>query len=178
MSQHHLFRFAALPEKPWKNGGGTTREIAAFPPQASLDDFTWRLSMARVATAGPFSSFAGIDRVLAVLEGTLALDGPTIAARLDPASEPFAFDGGAPCAGEPLGGDVLDLNAMARRGRCRVAMRRLAVGDKAAAEGVSFVVALEPQTIDGTDMDRFDCLRLGGPGRVGGRAIWVAFTPL
>lgn len=176
MSQHHLFRFAAIPEQPWKNGGGTTREIAAFPPQASLDDFTWRLSMARVAVAGPFSSFTGIDRVLAVLEGALQLDGPTIAARLDPASDPFPFDGGAACAGEPLDGAVLDLNAMARRDRCRIAMHRLATGDEAAPEGASFVVALEPQTIAGEAMDRFDCLQLGGPVRVAGRAILVHFV--
>jgi environmental stress-induced protein Ves len=32
----------------WKNGGGSTTEIAVQPAGASLDDFDWRVSMARV----------------------------------------------------------------------------------------------------------------------------------
>jgi len=55
--------------QPWKNGGGTTREVCAFPPGATLDGFDWRLSMATVAKDGPFSAFPGIDRVLIVLAG-------------------------------------------------------------------------------------------------------------
>ena len=46
-----------------------TTEIAVFPADAGLEDFAWRLSMATVASDGPFSSFAGVDRTLAVLEG-------------------------------------------------------------------------------------------------------------
>src|ERR1700720_3517473 len=54
---------------PWKNGGGSTTEIAAAPEGASLDIFDWRISMARVASDGPFSDFPGIDRTLAVVSG-------------------------------------------------------------------------------------------------------------
>ena len=43
---------------PWKNGAGVTREVAAWPPEARLDDFGWRVSMARVERDGPFSTFA------------------------------------------------------------------------------------------------------------------------
>ena len=57
----------------WKNGLGVTREIAAYPPGSDLDSFGWRVSMASVDTGGPFSSFPGVDRQLAVLEGRLAL---------------------------------------------------------------------------------------------------------
>jgi environmental stress-induced protein Ves len=53
----------------WKNGGGSTTEIAVAPPGASLDDFDWRISMARVASDGPFSEFPGIDRTLAIVKG-------------------------------------------------------------------------------------------------------------
>ncbi|MBV9975040.1 MAG: HutD family protein, partial [Hyphomicrobiales bacterium] len=49
---------------PWKNGGGETTEIIASPEGAGLDEFDWRISMARVATDGPFSRFAGVDRTL------------------------------------------------------------------------------------------------------------------
>ncbi|MBN3819399.1 HutD family protein, partial [Paraburkholderia sp. Se-20369] len=32
-----MMRAADLVASPWKNGGGVTREIAAFPPGAALD---------------------------------------------------------------------------------------------------------------------------------------------
>ena len=53
---------------PWKNGGGTTTEVAAFPPGAPLENFGWRVSIAQVARSGPFSLFPGIDRTLALLD--------------------------------------------------------------------------------------------------------------
>ena len=31
---------------PWKNGGGSTTELAIFPAGANLDNFVWRLSTA------------------------------------------------------------------------------------------------------------------------------------
>ena len=51
---------------PWKNGGGETVEVIVHPEGASLSDFGWRVSMATVASDGPFSVFPGIDRTLAV----------------------------------------------------------------------------------------------------------------
>ena len=60
---------------PWKNGGGTTAEIAAFPDGAGFNAFDWRISLAEVASDGPFSAFPGIDRTLMLVEGArLALD--------------------------------------------------------------------------------------------------------
>jgi len=64
-----LIRSAELVAVPWKNGGGLTREVAAFPADAGLDTFVWRVSVADVAQAGPFSRFAGIDRTLVLLSG-------------------------------------------------------------------------------------------------------------
>jgi uncharacterized protein len=69
MASTTLIRGAELVAAPWKNGGGVTREVAAFPPNAGLDTFTWRVSIADVAQAGPFSAFAGIDRTLVLLSG-------------------------------------------------------------------------------------------------------------
>lgn len=53
----------------WKNGGGSTREIAVFPPNASFDDFVWRVSLAEVEQAGAFSSFSGIGRHIVLTRG-------------------------------------------------------------------------------------------------------------
>ncbi|MBI3558729.1 MAG: HutD family protein, partial [Deltaproteobacteria bacterium] len=56
---------------PWKNGRGTTRQIAIFPEDAAFpgDEFLWRVSSAKVTEAGPFSAFPGCDRFLAVWQG-------------------------------------------------------------------------------------------------------------
>ena len=62
----------------WKNGRGTTYEVATSPDGSGTADFDWRISFADVDTDGPFSSFAGIDRVIVVVEGeqmVLTIDG-------------------------------------------------------------------------------------------------------
>ncbi len=60
-------------QMPWKNGGGVTTEVAISPPDATVSDFDWRISMAKVPASGPFSAFANIERVLAVLDGEMLL---------------------------------------------------------------------------------------------------------
>jgi environmental stress-induced protein Ves len=52
---------------PWKNGAGTTLEIARDPP--SPDEFRWRLSLASVSASGPFSSYPGYQRSVTLIEG-------------------------------------------------------------------------------------------------------------
>ncbi len=54
---------------PWKNGQGTTIELAVEPPDASLDTFAWRVSVAELRGSGPFSSFPGYERVIVQLDG-------------------------------------------------------------------------------------------------------------
>jgi len=111
---------------PWKNGGGVTREVAVHPPGAGLDDFDWRVSLATVATGGPFSRFPGIDRSLSVLEGLLTLkigDGPTTI--LDPTSDPLAFPGDVAASAQTPPRPVTDFNIMTRRGRIGAEVTRL-----------------------------------------------------
>src|SRR4051812_41801439 len=66
---NRVIRPAGYRVMPWKNGQGTTTEIAVHPLGAALDAFTWRLSIADLAASGPFSTFAGYDRILVQLEG-------------------------------------------------------------------------------------------------------------
>ena len=106
-----IIRSSDYATMPWKNGGGTTTEIAVFPPGADMATFEWRLSMARVERGGPFSLFPGVDRSIAILEG----DGLTLAVEdeddvcLDKALSPFPFPGDAAAGVEMVGGPVLDL---------------------------------------------------------------------
>jgi len=113
-----LIRGADLVASPWKNGGGVTREVAAFPEGAALDAFVWRVSVADVGQAGPFSRFAGIDRTLALLSGAgMLLDeagGVTHALR-----EPLAiarFAGETAIDARLVDGATRDFNLMVRRG--------------------------------------------------------------
>jgi hypothetical protein len=112
---------------PWKNGGGSTIEIAVEPPVASLDQFDWRVSMARVASDGPFSEFADVDRTLAVIKGSgLALTiGNAAAVVLDCNSDSIRFAGGTPTSARLLSGEIIDLNVMTRRGRFEHRLLRL-----------------------------------------------------
>ncbi len=113
-----IIRAAEFREQPWKNGGGTTIEIAAFPPGSGLDSFDWRISMARVERPSPFSLFPGVDRTIAVLEGAgLALhikDRGIV--RLNRASPAYSFCGDLAVESTLAAGPVLDLNVMSRRG--------------------------------------------------------------
>lgn len=131
---------------PWKNGGGTTTEIAVHPPGASLDAFDWRVSMAHVGTDGPFSSFPGIDRTLSVLTGNgIALafgDGETV--RLERSSPPYAFAADRAVEGLLVAGPIDDLNVMTRRGRWLHRVERLdgpGPIDLAATSGLLILVA-------------------------------------
>ncbi|PBC01597.1 HutD family protein [Mesorhizobium sp. WSM3860] len=124
-----ILRAAGYRVMPWKNGGGTTTEIAVSPDGAGIEEFDWRISMARVETSGPFSSFAGIDRTLSVLEGDgIVLDiAGRPPARLTPGSAPLPFPGDVPTSATLIGGPITDLNVMTRRGRISHTVERLSV---------------------------------------------------
>jgi len=103
----------------WKNGGGSTTEIAVEPPASSLEHFDWRISIAQVASDGPFSEFPGVDRTLAVIGGnglqlSIASNPPVT---LDRGSEPVRFPGDVATSARLLSGEIIDLNVMSRRQR-------------------------------------------------------------
>jgi uncharacterized protein len=103
----------------WKNGGGSTTEVAIEPPDASLEHFDWRISMARVASDGPFSEFPGIDRTLAVISGNgLQLSiADKLPVTLSRGSDPIQFPGDIATSARLLSGAITDLNVMSRRTR-------------------------------------------------------------
>lgn len=139
-----VLRAADCKAVPWKNGGGVTREIAAWPPGSGFDDFAWRVSMAEVREDGPFSNFPGVDRILTVLEGAMRLTiegGGVFELSLD--TPPGAFDGEAAAAAQLTAGPVLDLNVMTRRGVAVAQVDRLvSAAVMPATRGVRLVFAL------------------------------------
>jgi environmental stress-induced protein Ves len=113
-----VIRNEDLVRVPWKNGHGTTAEVAAFPEGSGFDTFGWRISMADVASDGPFSVFPGIDRTLIVVEGEgIELDVEGIAYLLDRTSPKLSFAGDDVTTGRLLSGPIRDLNVMTRRGQ-------------------------------------------------------------
>ena len=129
-----ILRAADYRTMPWKNGGGTTTEIIVSPDGAGLDDFDWRVSMARVEGSGPFSQFAGIDRTLAMLEGEgIVLDvAGSPSATITPATLPFSFPADVATAATLIGGPITDLNVMTRRGALAQSVERLVISTEVA----------------------------------------------
>lgn len=141
---------------PWKNGGGETVEVIVTPEGSSLSDFGWRVSMAKVASDGPFSVFPGIDRTLAVLSGDgMALSIEGVGEKLlTPQSTPLAFPADAPTTARLTGGPITDLNVMTRRGvfQHRLA-RHVAEGSLSLPEssGERLLLAIEPLGVSTAD---------------------------
>ena len=125
----------ALAATRWKNGGGSTRTLAMYPPGASLNDFLWRVSLAEVASSGPFSSFSGIDRTIALWSGNgMLLESPGRAAhRLEKELEPYEFPGEIPVQATLLDGATIDSNVMARRDAVTATMLRCERENKTSA---------------------------------------------
>lgn len=157
---------------PWKNGGGSTTEIAVSPESAGLEDFGWRVSMAGVTVDGPFSAFSDIERTLAVLEGEgIGLDVAgrgTLTVTRDGA--PASFPGDAPTVGRLLGRPILDLNVMTRRGRFTHRLTRYVVDGIDALEATGdanlLLVRTDGLTVADTRLGVDDALLIDGPGRL------------
>lgn len=124
-----LLRAADRRTGNWKNGGGTTSEVLAFPPDAGVDGFEWRVSIAEIAATAPFSRFENVDRTLLVLEGAVSLHGAGEPAttRLE-AMEMHRFPGEAALVGTPIGGRARDLNVMVARDRWRAEVDLIRAG--------------------------------------------------
>jgi hypothetical protein len=116
-----LLHCDALPPQPWKNGGGITRELLAWP---AADDWALRISVADIRADGPFSAYPGIARWFAVLQGggvRLAL--PEGERSVREGDAPLGFAGEAAPACALLAGATRDLNLMVRRDAGRATMR-------------------------------------------------------
>ncbi len=119
----NIIQLAQVPPSPWRNGGGVTRELAAWP---SAQDWVWRISVAEVQDNGPFSCFAGVQRCFAVLQGAgVRLRFASQQLDLTQASEPLSFDGADAVDCDLLDGATQDFNLMVRRDRGSASLQRV-----------------------------------------------------
>ena len=114
----HVVQLSQTPLRPWRNGGGVTQELLAWPEAA---DWLVRVSVARIDRDGPFSAFEGVQRWFAVLGGAgVRLQWPglthVLTHVLTPASPALHFDGAAAPDCHLLDGPTQDLNLMLRSG--------------------------------------------------------------
>ena len=148
-----IIRPADCPSQPWKNGLGRTREIAVQPSAAGGDDFLWRVSVAEVDSAAPFSAFPGIDRQIVLLDGagfTMTLDDGRVHALTTPFA-PFAFAGEAKVDVALAGGPTRDFNLMLRRGHVRGGIQVWRAADARAPDAATVLVYGARGTIDCAD---------------------------
>ncbi len=129
----HVVELACVAPQSWRNGGGVTRELLAWPAGAGAD-WQLRVSVAEIEQDGPFSPFPGVQRCFAVLEGAgVVLGFPHGDQALTPASAPLAFDGGEAPGCRLLAGPTRDLNLMARHTAGQLLMRPASAGEQAPA---------------------------------------------
>jgi environmental stress-induced protein Ves len=111
--------------QPWKNGGGVTHEIARVDRDGTL---LWRLSIAEVASDGPFSAFGGLSRILTVINGAgLWLDTPRGRITARPLA-PVSFSGDLPVDCRRIDGAVTDFNLIFDGNRLRARVEAMAGG--------------------------------------------------
>ena len=113
----------ALPDEPWRNGGGRTRTIAAQQRAGGEPPWDWRISVATIERSAAFSAFPGVDRasvLLGVGHIELSADGES-AVQMHQPGEVAVYRGEAPWHAEiqRVGPPLSLLNVMTRRGAAR-----------------------------------------------------------
>jgi environmental stress-induced protein Ves len=146
---------------------GVTTEIAIFPADASLDNFRWRVSVARVVADTSFSTLLGIDRTLVVVDGAgidLAVGSEELR-RLDPLSEPFRFPGDVPTFGHLVNGPVSNFNVMTDHRSDNHYVERVVVSGIAAlwTTGVTIIYAVNALTANEVELAPGDTAIVSGP---------------
>lgn len=170
---------------PWKNGGGTTTEIAIHPENAQLGGgpFLWRVSIADVAGDGRFSRFQGYDRHIMTIAGSgLTLDaGENGRFEIGEPLQPLRFSGDWAIECHLHGGPSRDFNLIVWRAFADSQLTVLQIAGCRAFTGGSLKIVYIVDgdlTVQGHVAASGDCLvfeagemfaldPLGGPVRIG-----------
>ena len=141
-----------IADQPWRNGGGATRELLAWPAAA---DWRLRISVATIAQSGPFSAFPGVERWFAVVQGEgVVLRWANRRVMLTTGSEPVRFEGAAAPGCDLLDGMTQDLNLMVRHDAGKGAMQRATAGETWISPApLRAVFTMTPATLQIDDAD-------------------------
>ncbi len=156
MTTLQVFSIDALPDEPWRNGGGRTRTIATQSREALADQasdgvtWDWRVSVATLEGDAAFSSFPGIERTSVLLSaGSVTLHvGDQTPHRLEHTGDLLHYPGDAPSHATldgavttpTRGAGVSLLNVMTRRGAARARVRALQDGATLSAQALAVLV--------------------------------------
>jgi uncharacterized protein len=153
---------------PWRNGGGTTTELVISPDAASAPGarFCYRVSIADVASDGPFSRFEGYDRHIMLVAGAgMTLDcGEHGQVELRERYEPRTFSGDWDVVGTLVGGAVRDFNLIVDRAAASSSLevRMLTAPERVCGEpGTAWVVHVLEGAL--ADAERGDALVADAP---------------
>ena len=157
---------------PWKEGGGSTTEIAIEPAGSGLSDpFLWRVSSARVEASGPFSRFPGYERSLVLLEGSgllLDIEGQG-RQRLKHPGQVATFPGDEAVNAALVQGPCEDFGVISDPRRVKAAVAWFTLGPNATwitlAPTTLLFAPWGPVQVDppGVLLDHRECLCFGGP---------------
>ena len=140
----HVVRCDDVKPQPWKNGGGVTRELLAWP---TAEDWQVRISVADIEKDGPFSAFPGIKRSITVLSGAGIRLGEPLNVELRTSDPPATFSGDLAPDCELVRGPTRDLNAMFNEKAGTGILQRWCSGEEAKFEWASFDLDHEPPTL-------------------------------
>lgn len=166
----------------WTHGGGTTRELLAWP---HARDWSLRVSVAEVERDGPFSVLPGVHRWLAVIAGAglRLFDWPQ---RLG--DQPLSFDGGLAPEARLIRGPTQVFNLMERRGSVELIPASHVLLPRTPWVGLFTVeggllehghraMPLAPQTLAWSEAPAPQSCVFMGPDASASHAWWLTWSP-
>ncbi len=109
---------------PWKNGGGTTVDIAD-------EGDIWRFGRTDIVTAGPFSDYSGFDRIQVLVRGKgLVLETPDGEIDVRAPFRPVRFAGETPIVSRLEDGPVEVVNLIGARDKVKIDLDILDAGER------------------------------------------------
>ncbi len=154
----------------WRDGGGSTAQVAIEPRRATLDNFDWRVSIATVDGEAQFSRYPGVNRWLMPLSPhgmNLRIEGEVVHL---PGREAFAFGGEASVSATRIRQPQLDLNLMIRKKAAAGSLVALVFAGPSEIttdknEAAILVVLDGEIAVDDVDLEPLDAVQLGPKSR-------------
>jgi environmental stress-induced protein Ves len=141
---------------PWKNGGGTTVDIAG-------QDDVWRFGRTPITASGPFSDYTGFDRLQVLVVGRgLVLETPDGEIDVRTPFKPVRFRGETPIKSRLEAGPVEVVNLIGKRSDVAIDLVVLAGGQSVQlGNGIHLAYAAAGTAkIDGHDIPADHALRI------------------